>query len=68
MGEWLRSSFCSADEGQCVEVRLLENGDVEIRDSKLGEDSPVLRYTADEWRTFDAGLRNGDFDRQLVGT
>jgi hypothetical protein len=67
MGEWLKSSFCAADEDMCVEVRFLENGDVEIRDGKLGTDSPVLQYTADEWRAFDAGLRNGDFDRQLVG-
>ncbi len=64
--EWLRSARC--DTGSCVEVapaRCESNccvvvtefaGDVLIRDSKLGEASPVLRFTWDEWRAFVDGI------------
>jgi hypothetical protein len=54
---WMRSSACN--NNGCVEVSI--DGDVKIRDSKLS-DSPELTYTADEWRAFVAGVKNGEFD------
>jgi hypothetical protein len=66
---WLKSTRCSASNG-CVEVRLEEastelvNADqrhVMIRDSKDAS-GPTLKFTADEWRSFIAGARSGEFD------
>lgn len=39
--------FCA--DGICVEVRFAD-GCVEVRDSKLGDSSPVFRYTTGAWR------------------
>lgn len=45
---WQRSSFCA--DGSCVEVR--RNGDrVEVRDSKLGEESSIANFTPGQWST-----------------
>lgn len=60
------SSFCSADQGQCVQVRWLriprDNrftqailGDrqvVQMTDSKLGDSSPVHVFSMREWKEF----------------
>lgn len=63
--EWTKSSF-SADKPQCcVEARVVRDG-VEVRDSKLGESSPVLWFTPDEWDAFTGGVRAGQFDREDV--
>jgi hypothetical protein len=52
------SSFCS--NGGCVEVALA--GDfVAVRDSK-DTTKPALRYSAEEWQQFVAGVKNGEFD------
>lgn len=40
----------------------LEDGGVAVRDTKLGEDSPVLQFTAAEWAAFLAGVRNDEFN------
>jgi hypothetical protein len=55
---WQRSSFCNADG--CVEVAKSDSA-VLVRDSKLGDDSPVLVFTEDEWRAFRAGMVSGEF-------
>lgn len=62
MEGWIRSSFCAADKPQCVEARPTSNGGVEVRDSKLGDQSPVLTFTADEWAAFTAGVKEREFD------
>ena len=49
MAEWLRPARC--ETGNCVEIADFA-GDVLIRDSKLGESSPVLHFTWAEWRAF----------------
>jgi Domain of unknown function (DUF397) len=59
------SSYCAADEGQCAEVHWTETRGtwwqraiygagqvVELRDTKLGVKSPVVRFTPREWRKF----------------
>jgi Domain of unknown function (DUF397) len=58
---WAKSSY-SANTDSCVEVAPLPDGGMLIRDSKLGDASPVLRFTAAEWRAFVAGVRDGEFD------
>ncbi|GAB3992538.1 hypothetical protein GCM10029992_01890 [Glycomyces albus] len=42
--EWRKSSRSQANGGNCVELRLVEGG-FQVRDSKLGDDSPVLALT-----------------------
>lgn len=55
---WRRSSKCSAND--CVEVAFHE-GQVVVRDSK-DDQGPVLSFAADEWRSFLAAARAGEFD------
>jgi len=58
-GRYTRSSF-SAD-GTCVEVRLLDDGAIGLRDSKdLAK--PAHVFTQPEWSAFVAGVRAGEFD------
>lgn len=67
--KWMKSPYSGADgcveiaasceSGNCVVVS--ENaGDVLIRDSKLGEAGPVLRFTMAEWRAFVDGIAGID--------
>jgi uncharacterized protein DUF397 len=57
---WRKSTF-SNDTGACVEVADLATG-TGVRDSKLGDASPVLSVTTTQWAAFTAGLRGGQFD------
>ncbi|WP_329005795.1 DUF397 domain-containing protein [Kribbella sp. NBC_00709] len=50
------------NDSPCVEVAKGPDGWRAVRDSKLGDDSPVLTFDAAEWRVFAAGLRAGEFD------
>jgi hypothetical protein len=57
---WRKSSRC--DSATCVEVGVADRGKiVAVRDSKQTS-GPILRFTADEWSSFVAGVREGDFD------
>jgi hypothetical protein len=56
--EWRKSSY-STHETNCVEVATVD-GWVGVRDSKLGEGSPILTYTQAEWAAFVAGIRAGE--------
>lgn len=60
---WVKASR-SGDDGNCVELRTREGG-VEVRDSKAGEGSPILRFTPAEFAAFLDGARNGEFDHLL---
>lgn len=62
--EWVTAS---AGNGACVEVSPCACGDgtVLIRDSK-DPGGPVLKFTAEEWRVFAQGVRDGVFDQ--IGT
>ena len=55
---WAKSSFSGNNNG-CVEVARLD-GQVFVRDSKLGEGSPVLAFNSHEWACFVAGVRDGE--------
>ena len=57
---WFKSTFSSAN-GQCVETARLADGGMAVRDSK-NPAGAVLAFTADEWRAFTAGVKDGQFD------
>ena len=57
--DYTKSSFSAG--GACVEVRLLPDGLVGVRDSKDRAKTPHF-FTAQEWSAFLAGVRNGEFD------
>jgi hypothetical protein len=59
---WTRSSRCSADSPQCVEVAAHADR-VLVRDSKNPDASNVQVYSRAEWAAFVAGVAAGDFDR-----
>jgi len=56
-----RSSFSQLE---CVEVALLPDGTVHVRDSK-NVDQPPHRFSSAEWAAFVAGVKNGEFDLGL---
>jgi Domain of unknown function (DUF397) len=56
---YTKSSFSGA--GGCVEVRLLEDGSIGLRDSKDISRPPHI-FTQHEWSAFLAGARAGEFD------
>ena len=51
-GYWVKSSF-SFSNGNCIETRLVVVGGrlaIAVRDSQLGDDSPVLVFRPPAWR------------------
>ena len=56
-----KSSFSGG--GGCVEVRLLPDGRIALRDSKDTSLAPN-HYTPTAWTAFLAGIRAGEFDLQ----
>lgn len=52
---WFTSSY-SAGDAQCVEVAFLP-GHRLVRDSKLGDASPVLAVSPAEWSVFTAVVK-----------
>lgn len=58
---WFTSSHSSGD-AECVETAILPGRRL-IRDSKLGDASPILTVTAARWHSFLTGLRAGRLDR-----
>ncbi len=57
---WIKSSWSYAN-GNCVEVRALPDGRVEVRNSRI-PDVQLPAFTPDEWAAFTAGVRGGEFD------
>lgn len=58
---WHKSTFSGPNSDNCVETRR-DGTNVQVRDSKWGEQSAVLTFTPDEWDAFLAGARDGQFD------
>ncbi|MEU0841320.1 DUF397 domain-containing protein [Streptomyces sp. NPDC005962] len=61
--EWVRSSYSSGDEGQCVEFApgiAATAGVVPVRDSKNSA-GPALVFPAAAWDSFTTALRGGEF-------
>jgi len=54
---WRKSSY-SMSNGACGEVSTA-HGAVLVRDSKLGDSSPVLTFGGGEWAAFTTRIRKG---------
>ncbi len=59
---WYRSSRCTSESG-CVEVAILDEGRVGVRDAKLPASSPYLVFGRDVWNGFVADLKAGRHHR-----
>jgi hypothetical protein len=60
-GNWRKATFSGGANGGCVEVATIP-GWFGVRDTKLGDASPVLAFNQTEWDAFRAGVRAGEFD------
>jgi hypothetical protein len=60
-GAWFKSGR-SAPDANCVEVRYLPEGGVEVRNSKRPERGSLI-FTDDEFDAWVGGAKDGDFDR-----
>jgi putative hemolysin len=58
---WFKSSYSTSQGGNCVETCRLPGGRWEVRDSK-DQSGAVLCFSAEEWKAFTAGVRDGEFD------
>ncbi|SDY10602.1 protein of unknown function [Saccharopolyspora shandongensis] len=59
---WRKSSYSGNDGGNCVEVGAAPSARG-VRDSKLGESSPVLAFSCDAWASFLGKIKAGGFRR-----
>ncbi|WP_026360822.1 DUF397 domain-containing protein [Amycolatopsis nigrescens] len=55
---WRKSSY--SNYANCLELNDSVPGHVGVRDSKLGEDGPVLVFSVDEMRAFLLRLKGGE--------
>jgi len=63
VGVWAKSSLSGPWTDNCLEVAGGENlEEILVRDTKLGEASPVLTFTPAEWNAFLGGVKLGEFD------
>ena len=60
-GVWFKSGR-SAPASNCVEVRYLPEGGVEVRNSKRPEGGSLI-FTDEEFDAWVDGAKDGDFDR-----
>jgi len=58
---WRKSSRSNGGGGACVEVAQVAEA-TGVRDSKLGDASPVLPFSSNAWSSFLEGLKSGSFD------
>ncbi|MDA3646798.1 DUF397 domain-containing protein [Saccharopolyspora indica] len=59
--EWRKSSR-SAQAGNCVEVAVNRTDIALVRDSKLGDESPVLPLSQKTFASFLGSVKSGRFD------
>ncbi|MGI8309653.1 DUF397 domain-containing protein [Saccharopolyspora hattusasensis] len=59
---WRKSTRSSGNPQQCVEVGEAPQARG-VRDSKLGESSPVLSFDRSTWAAFVSNLKSDRFDR-----
>jgi hypothetical protein len=63
-GRWRKSTV--SGDGGCLQVAYTE-GMIGLRDSKDGDDGPILVFSEREWSAFLAGARSGEFDLDELG-
>ena len=61
--DWRKSTF--SGQHQCVEVAMLQGGQVAVRHSRLPT-GPALVFTGDEWSAFLEGAWHGEFGERPV--
>ncbi|MET7847283.1 DUF397 domain-containing protein [Streptomyces avermitilis] len=54
---WRKSSYSNGSGGECVEVAADFPGIVPVRDSKSGQNGPVLLLTTTAWSAFVADVK-----------
>lgn len=59
---WIKSRRSGPTGGNCVEVALLADGEVAVRNSRH-PDGPALVFTGPEWEAFLGGAADGEFSR-----
>jgi hypothetical protein len=57
---WTKSSH-SAANCSCIEAR--QHGNVQLRDSKLGDNSPILTFHPTQWAAFVDAVKQGVITR-----
>ncbi|CAM3543609.1 hypothetical protein STSO111631_22800 [Stackebrandtia soli] len=57
--EWRKSSRSSSQGGACVEARTPTSGLFQVRDSKLGNDSPILGIDRGEFAGIVTAMKAG---------
>ncbi|WP_405490772.1 DUF397 domain-containing protein [Nocardia sp. NBC_00511] len=60
--QWFKSTYSSAGQ-DCVEVAMLANDTVGVRDSK-NPSGPALVFAPGMWDAFTTGIRDGRFDQR----
>ncbi|WP_089211390.1 DUF397 domain-containing protein [Streptosporangium subroseum] len=60
---WRSARACN--NGQCVEVASLPDGRIAMRDNKIAENSPVLRFAPEDWRAFIHSIKSGEITESL---
>ena len=58
---WRKSSYSGGNGGNCVEVAVLSDDSLAVRDSK-DPGGPNLAFSPAEWRTFIASVKKDDLD------
>lgn len=58
--KWFKAQASNPNSG-CVVINFNDNGDVGVRDSKLGDASPTLVFNYVEWTNFDKGMAAREF-------
>jgi hypothetical protein len=64
---WMKSSRSAAGDDNCVEVAMLSESQVGIRDSKAEPGSPFLAVSRRSFRSFIHAAKSGSFDRATTG-
>lgn len=65
LAAWRKSVH--SDTGACVEVAQ-SAGLIGVRDSKAHGSGPILEFTEAEWRAFMGGVRDGEFEYDVLTT
>ncbi|WP_329073488.1 DUF397 domain-containing protein [Amycolatopsis sp. NBC_01480] len=63
---WGKSSYSNGGANGCFEFNFSVPGWAGVRDSKLGDASPVLVFNERELTAMLAGAKDGEFDNRII--